>query len=246
MNLILLFPSDFVSSDTVSLTGRRLKHVLEILKPRINDTLTVGQENGRIGTGLVVNIDDRALTLQVSLTAAPPSKLPVVLCIALMRPIVLKRVLLTAASMGVEQIILFHSRQVEKSFWQSSSLEPEDIREQLILGLEQAKDTVLPEVSFQKRFKPFVEDVLPSLMKGREGFVADPSGDSIVGKSRGEFKGGHGGPPVHAVVVIGPEGGFISYEVEKFRQAGCKVVGLGNRILKIETAMVVMLSNFFY
>jgi RsmE family RNA methyltransferase len=238
MNLILLFPSDIVSFNTVSLTGRRLKHVLEILKPKENDVLTVGLEGGNIGTGRVVAIDARALTMEISLDDAPPPKLSVILCVALMRPIVLKRVLLTAASMGVEEIVLFHSRQVEKSFWQSTSLGEDELREQLVLGLEQAKDTVLPKVSFQKRFKPFVEDVLPGLLKGRTGIVADPSG-IVIPRPKAE------GSQRPSVVIIGPEGGFIPYEVEKFQEAGCQVVGLGKRILKVETAIVTLLAKLF-
>lgn len=236
MNLILLFSDDFTSADTVRLTGRRLTHVLEVLKPAAGDTLVVGREGGPFGQGLVREINGRALTLDVSWNVPPPPKLPVVLCVALMRPIVLKRVLLTAASLGVEEIILFHSRQVEKSFWQSTALRDDDIREQLVLGLEQAKDTVLPKVSFQKRFKPFVEDVLPGLMKDRAGIVADPSGEVVT---RPE------GAKTPLVLVIGPEGGFIPYEVEKFKAAGCRVVGLGPRILKVETAVVSLLAKLF-
>ena len=234
MNLILLSRDDFTAEDTVSLTGRRLRHALEILKPRVNDRLTVGLEGGMAGSGRVTAVDSRALTLQVSLTESPPVKIPVILCIALMRPIVLKRVLLTAASLGVEEIVLFHSAQVEKSFWQSTSLAENEIREQLILGLEQSKDTILPKVSFQKRFKPFAEDMLPGLLKGRRGVVADPSGCALTGVPRGPM-----------VLLIGPEGGFVPYEVDKLREAGCQAVSLGPRILKVETAVVVLLSKLF-
>ncbi len=233
MNLILLFPDDFIADATVRLTGRRLTHVLEVIKPSVGETLVVGTEGGAAGKGLVRVINARELVLEVALTDAPPPKIPVILCVALMRPLVLKRVLLTAASMGVEEIILFHSRQVEKSFWQSTSLQEAAIREQLILGLEQARDTVLPKITFQKRFKPFVEDTLPHLLRGRLGIVADPSGDGIATLVEARS----------VVLIIGPEGGFVPYEVEKFQEAGCRVIGLGPRILKVETAMVVLLSK---
>ncbi|MBF0486379.1 MAG: 16S rRNA (uracil(1498)-N(3))-methyltransferase [Candidatus Omnitrophica bacterium] len=234
MNLILLFPSDFKASGRVQLTGRRLHHVFDIIKPKLNDTLVVGLAGGHRGVARVVHLDGKSLELELSLTETPPPKLPVVLCVALMRPIVFKRVLQTAVSMGVERIIFFHSKKVEKSFWQSTSLEDDSIQEQVVLGLEQAKDTVIPEVFFYKKFKPFVEDVLPVLLKDRRGLVADPSGE-ILNMDRAAAD------PL--VLVIGPEGGFIPYELEKFKEAGCQVVSLGERILKVETAIVMAVSR---
>ncbi|MBF0387491.1 MAG: 16S rRNA (uracil(1498)-N(3))-methyltransferase [Candidatus Omnitrophica bacterium] len=245
MNLILLFAPDFVSSDTARLTGRRLRHVLDVLKPQVNDVLTVGLSGGKIGSGRVLELDEEALLLAVALHEAPPPRIPVILCVALMRPIVLKRVLLTAASLGVEEVVLFNSARVEKSFWQSTALSPAAIEEQLILGVEQSKDTVLPKVTLQKRFKPFVEDDLPLLLQGRSGaghlsggprygIVADPAGEPLLALD----------VQIPAVIVVGPEGGLVPYEVTKFRTAGCKVVGLGKRILKVETAIVTLLARF--
>ena len=76
----------------------------------------------------------------------------------------LKRVLQTVSAMGVARLVLVNSYRVEKSFWQTPFLQPAAIREQLLLGLEQARDTCLPEVSLEQRFKPFVEDRLPQLL----------------------------------------------------------------------------------
>lgn len=238
MNLILFSSEDLVSANIVRLAGRRFQHIVDILKPAVGDVLGVGMRNGLMGRGIVRTLGADDMTLDVTLLHLPPEKLPVVLCVALMRPLVLKRVLLTASSLGVEEIILFHSSKVEKSFWQSTSLGEEEIRAQLILGLEQAKDTVLPRVSFQKRFKPFVEDVLPVLLKDRRGIVADPSAEDTVGSKKERNV-----QPV--LLLIGPEGGFIPYEIEKFKEAGCDVVGLGKRILKVETAIVTLLAKLF-
>lgn len=44
------------------------------------------------------------------------------------------------------RLILLNSYKVEKSFWQTPFLHPDSVRDNLILGLEQARDTVLPEV----------------------------------------------------------------------------------------------------
>lgn len=236
MNLLLLFPSDFIAPGQVRLTGRRFVHLNRILAVKPGDILCAGLAGGSMGRGIVRQVSDKEAVLDVSLTDSPPKKLPVILCAALMRPLVLKRVLLTAASLGVSEIILMNSSRVEKSFWQSSVLREEELQEQLQLGLEQSRDTIFPVVTRQERFRPFVEDVLPGLLQGRRGIVADPSGDSAFFKER--VTGG-------VVLLVGPEGGFIPWELEQFRLAGCCIAGLGERILKVDTAIVTLLAKLF-
>jgi RsmE family RNA methyltransferase len=46
-------------------------------------------------------------------------------------------------------------------------------------------------------------------------------------------------------LAIGPEGGFISYEVEKLAEAGFEPVHLGVRILRVETAVAVLIGRLF-
>ncbi|HEX8951737.1 MAG TPA: RsmE family RNA methyltransferase, partial [Polyangia bacterium] len=53
-------------------------------------------------------------------------------------------------------------------------------------------------------------------------------------------------PPQQIVIAIGPEGGFTVEEVEAARAAGFAPVGLGPRILRTETAALVVLSILGY
>jgi 16S rRNA (uracil1498-N3)-methyltransferase len=48
--------------------------------------------------------------------------------------------------------------------------------------------------------------------------------------------------PRQIVIVVGPEGGFTVEEVEEARQHGFIAVGLGPRVLRTETAALVMLA----
>ena len=47
-------------------------------------------------------------------------------------------------------------------------------------------------------------------------------------------------------VVIGPEGGLSEKEVKELTQSGAKCVTLGKRILRTETAPLVMISDIIY
>ena len=142
MNLLLLEDGDFVAEGRALLRGRRLKHLHEVHRAESGDALRVGRLGGLMGAGRILRLDAEAAGIAVeSLEQNPPAKLPVTLLLALPRPKMLKRTLQTVASMGVAHLVLLNSYRVEKSFWQTPFLEPEAIREQLILGLEQARDT---------------------------------------------------------------------------------------------------------
>jgi len=236
MNIILLSKEDFTGSGKRAvITGRRHKHIQEFLKPEVGDELCVGLAGGRTGKGRVAAMDGRSVEMVVSLAEDPPPPVPGTLVLAMPRPVVFNRLLGHITALGIKNIILVHSKRVEKSYWKSPVLKEENIKTQLVLGLEQAKDTILPEVSIRMRFKAFVEDELPGIIKGTRAFVAHPASSSI------------GIPPCGAgkkfTLVIGPEGGFVPDEVEALKGAGCRCVNLGERILRVETAVIAALSR---
>ncbi|MFS2127845.1 16S rRNA (uracil(1498)-N(3))-methyltransferase [Pseudomonas sp. Pseusp97] len=235
MNLLLLDDADFVAADRVVLRDRRLTHMQEVHRAESGDRMRVGRLGGLMGEGRLLRLEANEAELQVSFDQAPPAKLPLTLLLALPRPKMLRRVLQTVAAMGVPRLVLLNSYRVEKSFWQTPFLEPEAVREQLILGLEQARDTVLPEVIIEKRFKPFVEDRLPALAAGSLGLIGHPGPWPECPRALSE--------PV--TLAIGPEGGWIPYEVDKLREAGLNPVQLGERILRVETAVTALLARLY-
>ena len=235
MNLILLFKDDFIDENKVRFDGRRLRHILEVHRPVKGDELRVGLEGGLVGPGSITSITADSLEMEVSLTKDPPAALPLILILALPRPKVLRRVLLSATAMGVKRIFLLNSFRVEKSFWQSPVLEPESIQRQLVLGLEQARDTILPEVLLKPFFKPFVEDEVPGIIKNTLPLVAHPGAEEPCPRDVRQ--------PV--TLAIGPEGGFIRYEVDKLTSCGFHAVHLGERILNIESAVPGLISRLF-
>ncbi|MFY9334263.1 MAG: 16S rRNA (uracil(1498)-N(3))-methyltransferase, partial [Porticoccaceae bacterium] len=198
MNLLLLNPSD-VANNLAYVSGRQLAQLLTVHNSAVGDSVRVGMVDGQMGNGRVLSIDAQHATLEVVFYLAPPSPLPLTLILALPRPKMLRRTLQTVATMGVKQLYLINSFRVEKSYWQSPLLAPEAIAEDFRLGLEQARDTVLPQLHVRKRFKPFVEDELPALVKNTTALLAHPVADQRCPIN------------IHAptTLVIGPEGGFI-------------------------------------
>ena len=235
MNLVLLHPEDLTAPDRARLTGRRLQHVREVHRARVGDELTVGLLGGLMGQGRVLRLDDEALELELSLNQAPPPKLPLTLVIAVPRPKVLNRVVAAASSLGAARIVFLNAWKVEKAYWASPKMKPENLRDQLTLGLEQAKDTVLPELHLARLFRPFVEDELPNLVAGGTGLMAHPGTGGVTPKILAA--------PI--TLAIGPEGGWIEAEVQSLLKAGLKPLDLGPRILRTETALAALVGKLF-
>jgi RsmE family RNA methyltransferase len=235
LNLILLSKEDLTGSGKRAvITGRRYNHISEVLKSSAGDELSVGVIGGKIGIGRVIEIDDRSVNMEISFHKNPPPPVEGTLILAMPRPIVFNRILGHITALGIKKIILIHSKRVEKSYWRSPVLKEENIGAQLTLGLEQAKDTIMPEVLCRMKFKQFVEDELPGIIKGTNAFVAHPEGGAgaLPFCVKGAF-----------TLVIGPEGGFLPDEISAFKRAGCKCVSLGDRILRVETAVVAALGR---
>ncbi|NJD57494.1 MAG: 16S rRNA (uracil(1498)-N(3))-methyltransferase [Nitrospirae bacterium] len=235
MNLILLYEEDFAGPNTVRLQGRRLKHAIDVLRPAAGDGLTVGLLNGPVGRGTITSISPDALEMAVVLDREAPSPLPLTLILALPRPKMLRRVLLSSASMGVKKICLINAARVEKSFWKSPLLGKERLQEQLLPGLEQAEDTLMPEVLLRPLFKPFVEDELPAIITNTLALVAHPAEEENCPREVDR----------HVTLAIGPEGGFIPYEIEKFVSLGFRQISMGRRPLRVETVVPALLARLF-
>jgi RsmE family RNA methyltransferase len=235
VNLVLLSPDDLTGPDRARLTGRRLAHVRGVHRAEVGDGLTVGLLGGLMGRGTVLRVDDQSLDLGLTLDQEPPPKRPLTLVVAVPRPKVLNRLVAAATSLGAARIVLLNAWKVEKAYWASPRMRPDSLREQMLLGLEQARDTVLPDLRLARLFRPFVEDELPALAAGGTCLYAHP---------------GTGGEPPRVLaapvtLAIGPEGGWIDAEVRSLGNAGLAPLDLGPRILRTETALAVLVGRLF-
>lgn len=233
MNLVLLDPADFIAGGRVVLQGRRHAHLRQVVKVAPGEPLRVGLLGGKLGTGTVLAIDDQQIELAVELVDEPPPPLPITVLMALPRPHSLRKVLQQATAMGVKRFVLFACARVEPSFFTASAIRPASIDEDLRLGLEQARDTVLPQVEvYPQRFHRFLAEHWPECTSGQVLIAHPEPGASPCPRAVA-------GP---VTLVVGPEGGFVPVEVDRLRELGT-LVDLGPRILRVETAVVALLAR---
>ena len=236
MNIILADIRE-VADSRLTLTDHRAEHIVKVLQADVGDQVRVGVIDGKMGCGTIATIKKKyPFTVVLDLVLSEPPRLaPTIdLILALPRPIMLKRILSQVTALGVGTIHLIHANRVEKSFWEAGILRPEEYRSHLLHGLEQAVDTRVPEIYLHRQFNPFIEDFFPTLTTGyRHLLLAHP-----LGKQRfSEVSDHHDG---RIALAVGPEGGWVEHEVKKFQNQGFSCCTIGERILKVDTAVVAL------
>ena len=84
-------------------------------------------------------------------------------------------------------------------------------------------------------FKPFVEDELPAIIRDTTALLAHPQASASCPR----------GLEAGVTLAVGPEGGFIPYEIEKLTACGFVPVKMGERTLSVESAVPALLARLF-
>lgn len=236
MNLLLYRGAEQLADGRLELPAgdRRLRHILEILKARAGDRLRVGRLNGPRGWAVLEEDPELERPCRLRVTEdepdPPPSAPGRVLLLALPRPPALRRILQLAPQLDLERVVLTGSARVEKSYFHSPLLSAGEWREQLILGLEQAQVTCLPEVRVVLRLHELLSGELEALL---------PAGGRRLLPHPGPWPGVAELTPAPTAwcLAVGPEGGWVESEVAALVQHGFEPLSLGPRILKVENAL---------
>jgi 16S rRNA (uracil1498-N3)-methyltransferase len=233
MNVILFEPAEIGDEIRLGPSDRRARHILAVLRAVQGDEVRVGEIGGKLGRAVVHREGDGVRLVGVRLDHDPPPDPRLTLVIALPRPKVLNRVIASATSLGVKDFHLVNSWRVDKSYWKSPKLDPENLRCQSLAGLEQAGDTILPAIATHRFFRQFVESELDAIAGDSLRVVAHP-------RNAEECPHGIEGP---VTLAIGPEGGFIDAELESLRAHEFSAVRIGPRVLRVETAVAAIIGR---
>ncbi len=234
MNRVLFEQSEVDADGCICVTGRRAKHIINVLKPEIGDTLRVGVLDGSCGSGVVLGFDGNLVEIRCSLDEKKPEPPAVDLLLALPRPKVMKRLWAPLASLGAGRIILTNAEKVERNYFDTHWLDEDHYRPLLIEGLEQSGDTLLPRVEIQRQLKPFIEDKLESQFAGMRRLIGHPRNSHPVGALDWDNR--------RVLLAVGPEGGWSDYEIDLLARHGFECITLGWRTLRTDVACIAMMT----
>jgi len=242
MNLIIVTEKDIIDSGHIRLNDNRAEHIRSILKSSIGDPIEIGLLNGGICTAHVEIINEREIILGFKefTTLASTSETDIDIICALPRPQTLKKVLITSAMMGVRNLYLIRANRVEKSYFHSPLLEKSNYNRFLREGLSQGRLTRVPVVNIYTRFKPFFEDTLPDIEKTCQSKALKLLPDQEM---RLNLVTVYKKPHKNIITAIGPEGGWVPFEIELMKNLGFKSFSLGNWTLRVENALTALMAQ---
>jgi 16S rRNA (uracil1498-N3)-methyltransferase len=242
MNLLLFERHELIDHHLLRVRGETARHLIEIVHVAQGDTLRVGEIGGRIGSAIVEAIDGETVAVHVGVLNEESQQPWVDLVLALPRPQILKRVLQTAATMGVRRLMLIRSERVERSYFSSPLLAQGKIAYYLRLGLEQGMSTIFPKVTVHHRFRPFVEQELDLYINREQGLrlISHPTADVALSVLELQHKLNS---QTQVVLAVGPEGGWREHEIEAFMKKDFIPFNCGPRILRVDSAVCSLLGQ---
>jgi 16S rRNA (uracil1498-N3)-methyltransferase len=206
----------------VIVDGPEAHHLAHVCRVRPGDAVCLFNGDGREYPASVTAVSRRSVTAEVLAVEAPPREVGYRLEIAAPLPkgdraqfLVEKLTELGATA--------FIPLQTARSVVQPREAKLDRLARHVIEASKQCGRNVLLRVESLTAWPDFLRRAdLPA-----RKLLAHPGGGPVTGKG-------------DCVAAVGPEGGFTEAEVEAATAAGWQTVGLGPRILRVETAALVM------
>ena len=248
MNLILFeeneLPEPLEGNYVVSVgsSDRRYIHCTKILKVVPGSVCRVGIIDGHMHDAQVSELSESRMTFTFTKLSVRPIKalsdMKISLILAMPRPKVLDRLWPVFAQLGFRRVMLINAERVENQYFHTHVVTEANFKPKLIKGLEQASvSTRLPEVSVDKRpldvfLAKRLDVAFPPEKCNR--FICHP------GSEDSGFV-----PPAfdlskETVIALGPEGGWLDFEIAQLRERGFVPVTCSSRIFTTDVAVIAL------
>jgi 16S rRNA (uracil1498-N3)-methyltransferase len=222
--------------DTVCLSEDESRHLLVALRAGVGDRVVLADGAGREwGAAVERTASGRAQLVVLELSREPTADpFELFLYPGLLKGKKLERVVRDAAELGVSAVVpCITERSISRRLSEAKKARLEAIaREESKLARRNRAMAVFDAVDFSSAVKTAT---------GIKLFVWEEA-DRFLGDRLGEI----GGPLGGVSVFTGPEGGFSPEEAVLAGDAGCITAGLGERILRAETAPGVTVTMIQY
>ncbi|MCQ2575612.1 MAG: 16S rRNA (uracil(1498)-N(3))-methyltransferase [Treponema sp.] len=245
MNICLFSPEEI--NQPLSVKDERGEHLIKILHKKAGDSFTAGIIGGQAGTAVITEITDT-----IKFTFEPKSDgkplTPLKMIIGFPRPIQLKRLLRDIAALGVCEVHLTGTELGEKSYMKSTLVEKGSAYKMLLDGTVQAGGTHVPELYLHENLRECVDWLEEHAEKDHSHHILRLALDNVnpkcsLSEAMTDLPCMSCATPCseskRVFAAIGSERGWTDKERKLLEDYGYIRCGMGNRIMRTETASTV-------
>jgi len=218
------------------LDGAQAHHLIHVLRSGIGQLVTLFDGEGFEAAAEVIEIKNGAVELEIVEVSAINTELPfeLVLAAAVPKGDRFAWLIEKATELGIRRFIpLITSRSVVNP----GEGKLDKMRRTIVEASKQCRRTRLMEFSAPLAWSDFVSRELRTReLSAMSAWVAHPSGAPLEFNNEPQ--------PGQTVIAVGPEGGFTDAELDLAVHAGARLISLGPRVLRIETAALALAAAF--
>ncbi len=221
-----------VNTATVLLRGSEAKHIKNVLRLKAGDMVRLFDGSGCEYDAIIKNLSAGKTELAIArkFSATTESFLHLIVAQGFLRQRKMDTLLRPLSELGMTQWIPFFSkRSVPRPDKKRLAARMERWQKIVKESFKQCGRSILPEISHAMSFEQVLEFGQSCELK----FIFWENERRFLDRTPAT---GTQRPVNRILVVLGPEGGFTTQEIDKARNCGFEVTGLGPRILRAETA----------
>ena len=239
---ICLFSQEEITKP-LDVKDERGEHILKILHKKAGETFTAGILGGKSGTATIKDISDGKIFFTFEPAGDGKPLNPLKMIIGFPRPIQLKRLLRDIAALGVCEVHLTGTELGEKSYMQSTLVEKGNAYKMLLDGTVQAGSTYVPELFLHKTLNEclsfFSEDDVRLALDNKNPAMRLQEALQEKAVSAKAEKTAKTTTEQKVIAAIGSERGWTDRERKLLEDKGFIRCGMGERIMRTETAATV-------
>jgi 16S rRNA (uracil1498-N3)-methyltransferase len=233
------FVDDPITADSAVLAGPEAHHLIHVMRAKPGTEVVLFDASGCEFAARVERIGRANATLAVLARHKVDRELPIRLTLGVCLPKGDRQRWLVekGVELGVARLVPLVAR---RGVAQPSAEPPERLRRAVIEASKQCGRNRLMEIAPGEPLSDFLRSADSAASGNTIRWLAHPGG-SPLGGALGDLPTLDRGRQI--ALAVGPEGGFTDDEVAAARTAGWQVIDLGARILRIETAACMLVSN---
>jgi 16S rRNA (uracil1498-N3)-methyltransferase len=227
----------------ISLTGKEANHIRNVLRMKRGDTLIVMDGKGHLFEAIIEELHHKGARVKIikGLPAPAPSPVEIHLAQALIKSHPMDSLIRMATELGIGSITPFASqRTVARIRPEHLSRKMDHWEEIMKAACKQSGRPNLPALNPPLPFEELIGNAPQHQGTLKVLLWEAEKEDDLKGLLRSVRQ------LPRIVAIVGPEGGFTPREIRIARDAEFRIVSLGSRILRSETAAITLLSIIQY